>query len=257
MQSKIERGFMPLSKVESEQPAPNIKIALSLPGYVDGDRIGVDVKGIVRLCELSGIRGIAVAGITEGKTSHVIPEVSGLNSDGSATASKKIAKVSVPTFEQMRLNFPHTHSRIADRWVWLYIGMNIDEIGLRVSETPKGVHCVDEWAKQLDKGFRVPIRRAGNRNLLYELEAGDKVDYGFIGSYTGLASGTALLINGKVGLDFILALSGGIITNGIASLFLSRRDPLHRFSVLPGPQIDRAVVFNVLSRTKTLIKDLQ
>jgi hypothetical protein len=86
MSARIESGFVPLPKVEQEQPEDKIKIILNLPPYVDQDRIGVNLTGISKLCRLGGIRQLVVIGKTDEETSHVIPEISGMNSDGSAIA---------------------------------------------------------------------------------------------------------------------------------------------------------------------------
>ncbi len=253
MSSRIESGFVPLPKVEQEQPEDNIHILLNLPGYVDQDRIGVNLTGIANLCDLGGIRPLRVFGKTGEETSHVIPEIVGINSDGSAMASKKIAKVTVPTFEMRLRNSSWRNRWIAERWIRLNINMNVDEIGQRVSEQSGGVHSAKNWATELDRGFKTPIRTAGNQNLLHDLEFGDKIHLVGTGGYTILA----LLVSEIFRPDSRLFYAAGcVIINTVPSFIESRINPGYRFSLFPGFQVDRAIALGITSRTRNLIKDL-
>jgi hypothetical protein len=258
MSARVESGFVPLPKVEQEQPEDRIRITLNLPGYVDQDRIGVNLTGISKLCRLGGIRQLVVLGKTDEETSHVIPEVSGMNSDGSAMASKKMAKVTVPTFESSVHDYSRRNKWIGDRWITLNVNMNVDEIGLRVSENEGGVHSPKNWARELDKGLRTPIRKAGDQNLLHDLESSDKNGY-FVMAYSAaiaipltisLARGT---FNPELGLVYLLATIAG---NRLREKILTLKDQDHRFALFPGFQVDRAIALGITSRTRNLIKDL-
>jgi hypothetical protein len=255
MSARIESGFVPLPKVEQEQPEDKIKIILNLPPYVDQDRIGVNLTGISKLCRLGGIRQLVVIGKTDEETSHVIPEISGMNSDGSAIASKKIARVTVPAFESSSRNSSRRNQTIAERWINLDIRMNVDEIGLLVSEETGGVHNVGNWTRELNKGLRTPIRKAGNQNLLHNLECDDKLRYLIQLCVTGVFLPIALLANWGLAFDtgFII---GGPIWTQILEGIQRWKDPDYRFSITPGFQIDRAIVLGITSRTRNLIKDL-
>jgi hypothetical protein len=252
----IERGFVPLPKVEREQPEENIKILLGLPDYVDQDRIGVNLPGIARLCKLGGIRPLIIIGETEKETSHVIPEIVGINSDGSAMASKKAAKVTVPTFDANSDNSSLQHKLVATRWVGLNVSMNIDEIALRASEKSEGVHSAANWARELDKGFKVPIRRAGNQNLLHGLEQADKIDMGAIILNLGLFTILLPFISGQEPINPLVVVPISIAAFKFLETGDKNKYPDYRFSILPGYQIDRAIALGILSRTRILIKDL-
>jgi hypothetical protein len=256
MSSRIESGFVPLPKVEQEQPEDKIRIALNLPGYVDQDRIGVNLTGIRKLCNLGGIRQLVVLGKTDEETSHVIPEVSGMNSDGSAVASKKMARVTVPTFEaRQQHNSAESHDLIAHRWVDLNINMNVDEIGIRASEKKGGVHAAGNWARELDRGVRVSIRRAGNKNLLHNLEVDDKVKYLTQLGIDGIFLSFALLTNWGLAFDSVFIIGTPIYTQIVERIY-RWEDPDYRFSITPGFQIDRAIALGITARTRNLIKDL-
>lgn len=255
--SSIEKGFSPLPKVEREQPEDKIKILLNLPDYVDQDRIGVNLRDISKLCKLGGISQLIVVGKTDQDTSHVVPEVTGLNSDGSATVSKKIAKVTVPTFESSVDNSAWHDKWISDRWINLEVNLNIDEIALRVSEKPEGVHGIKNWSQELNKGFKTPIRESGSKNLLQGLETKDKDDLielaGFVFVFDLFSALRGAHISpGYVAQSFLFANLG----RKICDVIYKRGNPDYRFSIFPGPQIDRAIALGILSRTKTLVKDL-
>jgi hypothetical protein len=256
MPSRIESGFVPLPKVEQEQPEDRIKIVLNLPGYVDQDRIGVNLTGISKLCDLGGIRQLVVLGKTDEETSHVISEVSGMNSDGSAVASKKMARVTVPTFEASTHDNSSRSNWMAERWISLGINLNVDEIGLHVSEEKGGVHAVENWTRELDKGVRVPIRRAGNQNLLHGLRLGDTM--AILNIALAATNIFQMLDVSPLSAALVLAYAEGF--KAVEEFFVQRfpdRYPDHRFSLFPGFQLDRAIALGVTSRTRSLIRDLR
>lgn len=253
----IERGFVPLPKVEQEQPEENIQILLNLPDYVDQDRIGVNLAGIAKLCKLGGIKQLIVIGSTNGETSHVVPQITGLDSEGRAVASRNVAKVTFPTFEMNAQNSNWRNTSISTRARNLTIDVNVNEIALRVSDKPEGIHSVLNWTKELDNGLRSPIRKAGNQNLLHGLEESDRVVracyLGFWGTTAGL-----LLLNpneyNPAASIFAFTAVGGFLK--MVELIELRRHPDYRYSLFSGPQVDRAIALGLLSRMKTLIKDL-
>lgn len=253
----IEKGFVPLPKVEQEQPEENIQVLLNLPDYVDQDRIGVNLAGVAKLCKLGGIKQLIVIGSTTGETSHVVPEITGFSSEGRVIASRKVAKVTFPTFEMNTQNSNWRNTSISTRAIELTIDVNVNEIALRVSDKPEGIHSVLNWAKELDNGLKSPIRRAGNQNLLHGLEESDKVVracyLGFWGTTAGL-----LLLNpseyNSVASIFAFTAVGGFLK--MVELIELRSHPDYRYSLFSGPQVDRAIALGILSRTTTLIKDL-
>ena len=136
--------------------------------------------------------------------------------------------------------------------------MNIDEICLRVSEKSEGVHSPKNWARELNKGFKTPIRRAGNQNLLHNLEHGDKADYAWLSVLVAAYPGLPLLVGqfNPEGAAFNLLWYYGCARAGALIRRVFNPDQNQRFSMIPGLQVDRAIVLGIESRVKTLIKDL-
>jgi hypothetical protein len=258
MPARVESGFVPLPKVEQEQPEDNIKIYLNLPVYVDQDRIGINLSGIARLCELGGIRPLIVLGQTSQDTSHVLLEVAGLNSDGSAIASKKMTKVAVPLFEADSQNSTRHPVTIAERWKGTRININVAEMGHRVSDQATGVQSTENWTRELNALFKGSIREAGNQNLLHNLEPLDKLFY-----LTSLIAYGSTLAEWGLGSELPFPV---FVSASVASFFVfggffnavryAAYNPDHRQSIFLGFQVDRAIALGVTSRTRTLVKDL-
>ena len=256
MASNIEKGFIPLPKVEQEVTDETIIMSLNLPDYVDQDRIGVNLAGISKLCKLGGITHLVVIGNTGEETSHVVPEVAGVNSDGSASLSKKIEKVIVPTFETNPMHNGKDNETISTRTIGLYVDINVDELGNRIAETSEGVHSPKAWAKELDKGIKTPIRKAGNQNLLHHLESFDKTDFRVMAFMTGLTIAVYIPVY-SVFDPHSLILPGELAVYRMFSALTRKEHPDFRFSLFPGFQVDRAIALGIMGRTKTLIKDLR
>ncbi len=251
--SRIESGFIPLPKVEQEQPENNLEIRLNLPSYVDQDRIGVNLTNIVKLNDWGGIRRLRVVGKYDMDKSTEIPEIVGVNSDGSAIASKKAAKVEVPTFESFSMNSDWHSSYIANRWKSVAINLNLDEITQTVREKPEGVRSAKSWARELDGGIKHPIRAEGHKNLLHDMESLDKYGLANIAFIGGFFSAVSYVFHGEITPS---TFAGAWVGNRLVSLVYAKLDSNFRFSLVPGYQVDRAAILSVVSRTKTVVKDL-
>lgn len=247
--TNIEKGFIPLRRMEEEQPSDKFIVNLNLPPYVDKDRIGVDLERIHRLCRIGGISRILLIGNSGQETSHTVPQVIGFNSDGSALASKAVATVSAPVFDQKVVqNGNRTDSRVVD----ITVNANIDEIGLRVADSREGLRSASEWAKQLDGGLKKTVRKVGTRNVIRNRP--------YLWPDFGAVYGsTATVIFSLGGNINELSLALNIFNYGISRLHsksISERNSDHRFSFIPGPQIDRAIWLNLVSASGKLIKDI-
>lgn len=251
--SRIESGFVPLPKVEQEQPEPNLEIRLNLPEYVDQDRIGVNLTQIVRLNDWGGIRRLRVVGKTDMDTSSESPELVGINPDGSAIASKKVAKVTVPTFDSSSRNADWHNYSIANRWVNAGVNINLDEMSQRLKDKPEVVRSPANWAKELDNGIKATIRAKGHMNLLHSMETRDKSDYGIMMTVSGIASILLFLSEGRIAPFTVVGVWAG---SRVVSLARSVAQSDWRFSFIPGYQIDRAAILSIQSRLKTVVKDL-
>lgn len=257
--SNIEKGFIPLRIVEEQQPLETVVFSLGLPEFVDKDRIGVNLGRIDRLQRIAGIKQITVTGRTFDETSGVDIQIVGMNPDGSAMAGKGGSKTAIPAYESHPL-VANDRVPMSQRQINLNISANLDEIASRLTDSKDGVRSPKRWAKELDKGVRDSINKAGTDNLIRNIDNSTKFNLGFgLGSYALIALFFDQLLNGSFSNFPKLyegALIGGYIGTRIASLAYSRKLQGHRFSFSIGPQFDRAVVLRTLTSTQKLVKDL-
>ncbi len=248
--SAIERGFVPLRRMEEEQPSDKFFVNLNLPPYVDRDRIGVDLARIHRLCKIAGINRILLIGESGQETSTVIPQIAGYNPDGSALASRAVAVVNVPTFDSKTTQ--EGKARTDSRLIDISVTANMDEIGLRVADSREGLRSANEWAKHLDGGLRHAVRRGGTSNLLRNRPH-------FNPDLPAITASSIIVLDISDGNPDGLLILGETFVYGLSRFFsksMTLNNPDHRISLIPGPQIDRAIWFNLVLATGKLIKDM-
>lgn len=255
--SKVESGFIPLPKVEQAQPLDNLLIELNLPQVVDQDRIGINVSRIDSLCRLSGIEALAIIGTTGEETSKTIPQIVGMNPDGSAVASKSIAKTTVPTSKRLQIAFKHVDN-MSLRNTQLNVFVNIDEISQTAAESKSGIREPKVWSENLDKELRTSLRKAGTENLIKYWDPYSKLMYKLGPIFVaGIVEGNDLISNSAFTVDeYMFYLVTVSLVGRLWDTFSNYKDPHFRWSVFVGPQFDRAAVLQVKTRTQKLVKDL-
>jgi len=259
--SNIERGFIPLRKVEDEQPLETVVFSLGLPPFVDQDRIGVNLGRINRLQGIAGIRQITVTGQNSDTQSQDEVNIVGVNSDGSAIASKGKSKTTVPTYE--------SNSFVRNDWVpmnqrqiILNIRANLDEISLRLTNSKDGVRSPKGWARELDSGIRQSIKKAGTDNLVRNIDSEVKFQYKFLAIWNlgWIALINTILLKESI-QDFpkvyILSMITGPSIWNFLNMITDRQNPNLRKSIFLGPQFDRAIALRTLTASQKLVKDLR
>lgn len=245
---KVENKFIPLPEANTEK----VRFNLDFPRFVDASRIGVDVEGIAAMCRMGGIKHLRVIGETEGKTTSQEVNIVGFTSRGEAFAGK--GKTSnVPTMHsdsQLTARYRGLFSH-CDEWINVTTTLNMDEITSRIMRErkfPEGVRSIDAWTAHLNRDIKTAIRQKGTRHLLFGLS---KAQLFFLAFYdlpwkipTGPQDFIAPFLGGNIG--------GLIIGQGISRISGGRP----RFSCFFGPELDRAAVLQVMTRTQTLVKPI-
>ena len=248
--SRVESGFVPLPKVEQEQPESKTFYHLNLPDYVDQDRIGVNLTEVEKLKGLGGIELLLVVGNTDLETSSESHEIHGINSDGSASASKKVSKTVIPVFDSDSLQLD-TFS-MENRPRVSVTQLNVSEISQRVREDGGNIRETKSWVSEIDEGIKGGIRKEGHQNLLHDPKGNDKFIFTIYG--VTIASDAYDYINtGDIGVSMAAIYYA---LNRSINLLYSRIDPYERFSFVPGFQLDRAAILSIQSRLKHVVKDL-
>lgn len=253
MSKAIEKGFVPLSSVDGRPVSSRILINLNLPEVVDADRIGINIPRLETICNLAGIEGLLVRGLTEVGTSREVPVIAGINKDGSAMAGKKVEKTTVPASAAFQTPLPF-HEDMGRRTSIITLGLNIDELSQKASQSNEGVRSTEVWSKNLDRAIKIPLRKAGTDNLINHWDFKTKMNYLFAPAMVGL-------------IDAIRSLNPSIVQYGEQlawlALFLrgaefvqTHKDPHFRQSLFIGPQLDRAAVLQAKARTQKLVVDL-
>jgi hypothetical protein len=254
---------------------PTVRVNLPLPAYIDQSQIGIHLGRVRTLCRMGGISHLQITGHTDDETSTAIPVMVGFNSQGGGYAGKLGAKFDIPTYRSTRaplegfLGIPHSA-----RWVDGVISSNINEITQRINQNENSqVRSSEAWASHLDRAVREGIRDIGSNHLMlglnkrdyfatpiaYTISLADEI--GVLAAH--LVSGSELIkapTMGDVTFSLLFMSVWMAMINFIQyhpGLFNRSREEGSRLSLIFGPQLDRALVLQALSKRKNIIKALE
>lgn len=227
-----------------------LRVNLPLPYGLD-ERIEINPNRIDGLRRVAGFSRIILTRDDESGTSQVVPQIDGINADGTATARKaKIKTVAKSTFEFEENNM--TMTRRAS-WPELTIKVNTEEIQQRLLNKRKvNLHNQKLWTKELDKVFRNTTTKSGLKHLL-EIDESNFIEtflfYTFcpipIIATSGSLPGVAYSLFLKGMFDGIISHSEGI----------EKKDRGRRILLVTlGPEIERAMALSVYSRIGSVIR---
>jgi len=257
------------------------QFCVRLPPYINSGEIRVNQEKVDGLCKFAGISSLQVFSVDNGETSRTSPVVIGVDKNGAGLAGKDVARTNVPTYEVKGKNhksppFPWPNfekdpttflvdviQSVMDyrpasmQQIVLKINLNTQEISQRIatdSRWKNGTRSLEAWAHYLNTSVRSGIRDAGIRHLMFDTDWQNSAKA--IASNTGAVM--SLIQAVEKGIDPIVSvitffLAGSIIglaESGYAKLLNGE----NRFSPFVGPQIDRALVLALATKTATLIK---
>jgi hypothetical protein len=260
--SKFERGYHPLSSVESLE-TPRVAMKLNLPDYVNTDKIGVNVRGMHRMMKLGGINSLSVTG-TSGERSSVTPVVVG--SDGGSALGAFVGKeVVVATFNtKSRRANPGRYIPAQAEWIDVDLKVNLDEITQRIENRKKRLRDVNAWAHQLNNAISDGIASIGSRHVIGNYDLFQKATsvslYGTTEMF-GIAGSVAAhqpIAGNAIGSYFLGTLVGNVTTRNIYQKSRDQDDQNgFRWSLVYGPQVDRAVLLHGLAKSTRVVKELK
>lgn len=253
---ELKSSFIPLTDLES----PKIRMAVTLPPFIDSDRIGINLHAITILQRLSGISHLRVGGITGAQTSGFTPNIGGIDSQGGIYAARTAAGVSVPSYSsETQEKYPDR--AFGARLVNGSIKINLDEVGNKIRSEQRwkgGAHSVEAWSYHLDKSLKGGISNIGIKHLMRDF---NKIEYFWMAAVNILGP-ASLSVTYAHGLEATAFLNGvlfyNLFMNGVNSLVSSvaQIEEGWRFSCIFGPQIDRALILKYVAKTQTLVKPL-
>lgn len=256
-----ERGFVPIADAQSER----LIIKIPFPEFVEDQKIGVNVREIHRLCQIGGIRKIAVIGIDDLDTSRSEPQILGINEQGSAYMGKAVSKTEPPvSLSDSGYTEGYYHT---ERWTNAVIAVDMNALKERIVHDrrwPEGVRSPSAWSHYLNKGIKDGI---SNEGTLHLLSLSPKVRLAFFTTAVGLD------VSG-IGLPFISTHHPHFpeVSETVLRYFVSSslwnivdrvfsggtiRDNKVRYTLFYGPEVDRAILLKILTKTRTLVKQIE
>lgn len=239
--------FVPFEYAQTRR----LRNAVTLPEYVNTEKILVNLTGIHRLCNIGGIRHLRIQSIN-GDVTKEIPTIVGFNQNGEAFAGKVNAKESVPEYESTSETSDKAYYH-ATRWTNTTITLNTAEISKRITDNDKwkkGTRDTDAWSFHLNKDIKKGITKEGARHLTIGLNTTNWVNtaiqYGFMAVFETIKGPT---IEGAA--LRVVAMSALLNT---LNYFMAYDKKDFRFSFFYGPQPDRALWLYLNSIPLTLVK---
>lgn len=261
-------------KEAGNTPPNRVRFNVSLPEWLESERIGIDLRRTQRLMNLGGISHVRVGLLKDPENSVVIPTVVGIAPDGSAYAGKLSAKTKVQYYG---CNQSDTRGKPLIQnasWVDLDILVDMEAMKNRIGDREQELRAPESWTPHFDRALKEGIRKTGTKHLLKGHTGLTTLTAIYINLFDGvLSSANANYINPIDGLirgsytpykptptTLAAAFSTNFIFYNLVGVAYSNgkvRDGAgYRVSLFPGYEIDRALALQILGRTSTLVKPM-
>lgn len=247
---------------EAYRNSERIRFNVPLPGWVDTDKIGINIFKTERLMHMGGIKKLLIAKSANDDETTSMPVTLGIAPDGSAYAGRVGAKEKTPAFESESEGANRSFVTQNHSWTNLKISLNLHEIESRLLKSNANLRQAESWTKPLDEIVRTGIRQAGTKHLL-TLNPAQKFWALFINLSSPLIDlpryvsmgdpqKIALQIARSVAINFLI---WSIMQKGFGLLI----DPkyYYRISLFPGYEIDRALILQLMARSIPLIAPIK
>lgn len=252
--------FIPLPQARTER----VSLSLALPQWIDTNFLGINVRGIETICNLSGLRSIVIAGSSDGKTSHSIPQTVGFNNQGGAYAARSQATTMIPLSEG-RFSYDPCQTLLPRyaRWADAQVELNMNEISQRVQKSDD-IRSVQNWVKPLNDAIRDGVFEAANKHLDEDMDLEERII--FLGP-TLLMSALAYLQYPKIEFAIISLIVGVVsgtivrhVLDYIRYLVVSKQQGFekgaYRWSIYPHRPVDRIASLSTLAFLTSYVKKL-
>lgn len=249
-----KEGYIPLSEIRSD----TIRSGLNLP-FGLSDQIGLNVKKAEWLAQIGGLRTVTVKNDPNGETSKVQHTVVGINKDGSGMAGASKIDYAPTSGLEMKQDKYKIHSA---RWADVTIKINTEEVKNRILGKSLTVTNPESWVPDLNKSIKSEIRKAGHKQLLPINP--DYFGFYWIYGWNLYYAVTAAMQTGDLSIpNVLLSFAGRNLMSGVIwetfSTVISgteQRGGGNRLTLGIGPELDRALVFNLSFLGDPLIKSL-
>ena len=258
-----ERKFVPMPEANTSR----LRTTATLPFQLH-EEVGLNVKRLHAICQVSGFSHLRIRNDPQGETSQEIPQVVGIDREGTAIAGKvKIKKV--PTFQFDHSPVDHSPAFVfgrhwkQSRWQNLTISLNTEEMKQRIRLSDESVKNPTMWGEEIHRALKSGTLKAGTHHLLKDFKRFEKIFTLFM--YTLMSSEEILSVaRGDLGLGNLaptLAVDAVLIGTFMTVMHslgygVEKPGEGRRISLFFGPELDRAVTLLVLTHTQSLAKGI-
>lgn len=242
--------YVPMTDANTKR----VRTSATLPFHLENE-VGLNTKRIQTLLQIGGLRSIKISSKNDGERSSASLQTVGFGKDGSALAG--IGKVSVvPTYSDSLEPLEFSAESKQKYWPSLNLTLNNNELKQRMLQSDLRVSDPANWANEIDKAIKKAVRHVGTKNLLdmSKTNFGEKL---FLANHLlALTAFTFSPDHDASRLVFWELMRIGLYSNLFTDIENFQRGEGYRLSILPGLELDRAIILQIATRAKLVAKDI-
>lgn len=247
---RIESGFIPLTEAQTDR----ITVRIATPPWIRPEGVGLHVDRLTRIMDVAAIDNITLC-TSDTDAGRADIAIVGSNSHGGAYAGGVSNRNADSEY-----NFKSQESRkinplIPPSLEEASISINMQSIARKLDGD---LESNKRWVSQMDKSVRKGLRQRATRFLMVENTKNDipalKVSAIFFGAVEGIMG---IHEPGLIDLGYLAATSFCVNITIINTAEKGKVISDRRFSLFPGPQVDRAAIIQVLARTQKLLTPIE
>lgn len=242
----------------------HMHVNLNLPSWVPTDHIGIDIKRVERLLDLGGIEFLHVKGKGDEETTKTVPTVIGSTESGSLFAGKMGASEQVPDYTlHSSSDSSYGHFIRNTHWSTVDLQINTAQVNQSIRHAGENLKDPKPWAKKLDKIIRHGILNAGTKHLLTGFSPFEKIGVLLVTINNGILLPLNLSVQDGLLNSFgkavtpekvVMNVTTHLIMWNLIYIAMGRKS---RLNFIPGYEIDRAFLLQILARTLPVIKPFE
>ena len=243
---------------------------ITLPQWIDTEKIGVDVSRAILLMQLGGIKNTEFKMESGHQSKTNIPMVVGFNNHGVAYAGRASTKAEESSYHTSNVELDQSHVFRNSQWTNLKITLDRDAVQNKINEAKGDLRNPESWIPHIDKALRQNIRKAGTKHLLLNHTKFQTLSALWVNLNESLMDAGDMDILSPLFNDFhphvpsSEELASELIFNlafwtiwGSIIYGKEKGGSGYRVSLLPGLEIDRASALQILSRTKSVVAKIK
>lgn len=251
-----KENYIPVDQANLD--SNRVRVNIPFPGWVETDRIGIDLTRTHKLMDLGGIASVQLRS-SEDAAANSVPMIVGMAPDGSGYAGRAGRKTYTPEsssdFDLRSQNmFYHNYD-----WANVDIKLNKKVIEQKINNAKGNLRKAESWAPYMDRALKKGMLESGTRHLLVNLKPSQVFWAVFVNMNPAFDAVRMMVSHFKpstVETYVFIAAFNVVWFNLMNCTFRSgigRNGSGYRINLIPGYEIDRAFLFQILARTAPLI----